>query len=361
MPEAASFRAPGRVNLIGEHTDYNGGYVLPAAIHFSTTARFEPRPDRQFELRSAQFPDAATFSLDDASPRPDRHWTNYPRGVALALASLGVQVAGARLSFTSDVPMGAGLSSSAALEISTALALLHAAGRGLPPMEIARACQRAEAGFVGLRCGIMDQFISLHGRTDHAVLLDCQSLENRPIPIPAGIRIVIANTMVHHELAGSEYNLRRRQCEQAAQAMGIASLRDAATGMLEAEMPDIARRRARHIVSENARVLQMADALEAGRRQELGPLMAASHVSLRDDYEVSCPELDLMVEAAGRLPGLIGARMTGGGFGGCTVNLVEADRAEAFAQTLAERYQAATGRRPDVFITQASSGAERIA
>lgn len=336
-----SFRAPGRVNLIGEHTDYNDGFVLPAALHFGTTATLTPS-------------DEFTLSSEAASPG----WTRYVTGVVDELRKLGIEVPRVKLHFTSDVPIGAGLSSSAALEVSSALALLAAAGRELPKLSIAQLCQQAEIHAVGIRCGIMDQFISLHGQPDAAVLLDCRSLDHRAVPIPPHVAIVIANTMVKHELASSEYNLRRADCEEAARRLGLSSLRDTDT---PPPRTDVVSRRAHHVITENARVLAFVAALEQGDLTAAGQLMEASHASLRDDYEVSCHGLDLMVEAARHLEGYIGARMTGGGFGGCTVNLVHAAHAPAFASSLQAAYRQATGIEADIYITRASAGAHEVA
>ena len=332
-----SFQAPGRVNLIGEHTDYNDGFVLPAAIGFRTTVEVDTEVDTAQGL-------VLETDLDAAEG-----WQSYVRGVLVQLRLRGFEPPPVRMSFRSTLPMGAGLSSSAALEVSSALGLLWSAGAAMPKMEIAKLCQSAEIECVGLRCGIMDQFISLHGKAGHAMLLDCRTLEFEAVAIPAGLVLVIANTMVAHELASSEYNLRRAECEAAARDLGVASLRDATHWG--------GHRRARHILSENARVLQFVEALRRGDLPELGVLMAASHASLRDDYEVSCVELDTMVAAAQECPGLVGARMTGGGFGGSTINLVHAREAEAFAGQLAAAYQKATGIEPAISITQAADGA----
>ncbi len=322
------FRAPGRVNLIGEHTDYNDGYVLPVAIEMQTIASATPAPAMQFTSTS----------------NPPPGWQSYVLGVEKQLRRRAVPIPNLAIEFSSTLPLGAGLSTSAALEVSAALAFIAAAGFELPSMEVAKLCQQAEIETVGLACGIMDQFISLHGRANHAILLDCRNLAWRPVPIPEGITLVIADTGVKHALASSEYNTRRKECEAAAAALGVKSLRDA--------KQDGGHKRARHIISENARVLAFVEALATNNRKALGELMAASHESLRADYEVSCPELDQMVAAANQCPGLIGARMTGGGFGGSTINLVETNEAKAFATKLAELYPGAT-----IHITKAANGA----
>lgn len=322
------FRAPGRVNLIGEHTDYNDGYVLPVAIEMQTIATATPGPAMQFT----------------STNNPPAGWQSYILGVEKQLRRRAVPIPNLAIEFSSTLPIGAGLSSSAALEVSAALAFIAAAGFALPAMEVAKLCQQAEIETVGLACGIMDQFISLHGRANHAILLDCRSLAWRPVPIPTDIGLVIADTGVKHALASSEYNTRRKECEAAAVELGVKSLRDASH--------DGGNQRARHIISENARVLAFVEALATNNRKALGEIMAASHESLRIDYEVSCPELDAMVAAANQCPGLIGARMTGGGFGGSTINLVERNEAKAFASKLAELYPGAT-----IHITEAANGA----
>jgi galactokinase len=321
------------VNLIGEHTDYNQGFVLPAAIELETIVTAEPA--QQMEWRSANHPPAG--------------WESYVAGVEKQLRARGVAIPNLKLEFTSTLPLGAGLSSSAALEVSAALAFLAAAGHALPKLDIARACQQAEIETVGLECGIMDQFISLHGQEGHAVLLDCRNLSWKAVAIPEEILLVIADTGVKHALAGSEYNTRKRECEEACRALGVASLRDATE--------DGGFARARHIVSENARVLEFVAALERRDAVKLGELMAASHRSLRDDYEVSCEELDTMVECANQCPGLIGARMTGGGFGGSTINLVERSKADEFRLELARRYRELTGIDATIYLTRAANGA----
>jgi galactokinase len=321
------------VNLIGEHTDYNQGFVLPAAIELETIVTAEAAEQMSWE--SANHPPAG--------------WEKYVAGVEKQLRARGVAIPKLKLEFTSTLPLGAGLSSSAALEVSAALAFLAAASHGLPKLEIAKACQQAEIETVGLECGIMDQFISLHGKEGHAVLLDCRSLSWKTVAIPEDVLLVIADTGVKHALAGSEYNTRKRECEEACRALGVASLRDATE---DGGFP-----RARHIVSENARVLDFVAALERRDVVGLGELMAASHESLRDDYEVSCVELDTMVECANQCPGLIGARMTGGGFGGSTINLVERNKSEDFCLELAKLYRERTGLDATIYVTRAANGA----
>ena len=359
------FLAPGRVNLIGEHTDYSGGFVMPAAIDFDTVAAVTPRQDGRIEVWSENFAEGVTFGADELPKQGKRHWSDYPLGVLWALREAGVEVPPFSLTLQGDVPLGAGLSSSASIEVATALALLDVAGATMARAEIATLCQRAENVYADSACGIMDQFIACNGAEDHALLLDCRSLEFRLAPIPRHVKLVIANTMVRHSVAGGEYGTRRAEVEEGTAILRrhrpeIALLRDATPEDLEtwgSEMPDNVLRRCRHIITENLRTVAAADALEAGNLRKLGDLMAAAHMSYRDDFEASCAEADAMVEAAQRLPGLIGARLTGGGFGGCTVNLVEEEQAAAFAARLREDYHRATGIDPEIYACRASAGA----
>ncbi len=367
--DAAVYRAPGRVNLIGEHTDYNDGFVLPVAIDLFTWVAAAPRDDRLVRLHAENLDADATFSLDERHPTPARDWSDYPRGVALALAGAGHRLRGADLLVASEIPIGAGLSSSAALEVAVAWALLDLAGEAPEPDEVARLCQRAENEWVGTRCGIMDQFASCRGGAGHALLLDCRSLAARAVPIPAAAALVVCDSMVAHALADGAYNRRRAECEEGARALarvvpGIAALRDATPADLERQrdaMDPTVHRRCRHVVSENERVLAAAQALEAGDLPRLGELLCASHESLRHDYEVSCPELDALVELAVSLPGVFGSRMTGGGFGGCTITLARAEHAEQVAATLAARHPAASRGTPWVRICAPADGARRVA
>lgn len=359
------FSAPGRVNLIGEHTDYNEGFVLPSAIGFYTRVAIAPRPDRKLTLRSSGFPERFEFNVDSLPEHKLGAWCDYVLGVALELKRSNIELRGADLLIDSDVPLGAGLSSSAALEVASALALQNGASTEIFWKELPKLCQRAENEFVGARVGIMDQFVSCFGRAGHALLLDCRLLEYEAIPIPADVRFVICNTKVRHELSGGEYNRRRAECEQAVaflsqQYAGVRSLRDVSSAQLSAvskAMPSVFLKRARHVITENERVLQAADYFRAGDLQRVGELMRQSHRSLRDDYEVSCRELDAMVEAAEGLPGGYGGRMTGGGFGGCTVNLVEEKHAQDFARHIGERYRQKINITPDVFICSPAQGA----
>jgi galactokinase len=349
---ARVFRAPGRVNLIGEHTDYNDGFVMPVALDLSTAVAVGKRADRVLAIRSESFGEGCEFDLDDPAPLASHHWSDYVRGVAVMLQRAGLRVSGADLLIRGDVPMGAGLGSSAAVEVATARALLDASGETLPPVEIAKLCQRAENEFVGVRCGIMDQFAACHGNPGEALMLDCRSLEFRRAALPAGTRLVICNSMVKHELAGSEYNRRREECAEGARCLGVAALRDVTVDRLEEcgrDLDQTVYRRCRHVVSENARVELAADALELGDLDRLGALMLASHRSLRDDFEVSCAELDLLAGLASALPGVYGSRMTGGGFGGCTVSLVQNELADAFCETMRLRYREATGFETEIY------------
>ena len=362
------FQAPGRVNLIGEHTDYNDGFVLPAAIQLRTRVAASAEAERRVVIQSTAYPDEASFELDEPNPKPRNHWSDYVRGVALSLERAGVKLKGARLLIESDIPPGAGLSSSAALEVSTALALLVNAGRKMESAQIAQVCHQAENEFIGTRSGIMDQFASLEGRRNHAMLLDCRSLEVRQIPVPSGVAMMVCNTMVRHELASSEYNARRRECEEGVAVLarfipGVRALRDVAAADLEkykAELEPLVYRRCRHVIGENQRVLDGADALEHGNLVEFGALMVQSHESLRLDYEVSCSELDLMRELSLRVDGVYGARMMGGGFGGCALALVKEPAVEAFRRTIAGDYQRRTGITSEIYECFASDGAGQV-
>jgi len=354
------FRAPGRVNLIGEHTDYNDGFVMPAAINLATWTAAAPRADQRIVVVSRSFYEEAELDpAESGGPREDGHWSNFVLGVARLLRGAGFAIGGANLMIDSTVPLGSGLSSSAALEVSVALALLGVSGFEADRLEVARLAQRAEHEYAGARCGLMDQFTACFGRAGHTMLLDCQSLAYRAVPLPNSTRLVVANTMVKHELAAGEYNLRRADCEEAARLFGVPSLRaisPADFARRQGELPPAIRRRARHVITESARTVEAAAALERGDFSRLGELMAASHRSLRDDFEVSCTELDAMVGAA-RLDGVIGARMMGGGFGGCTITLVEAGAASEVSCEMALRYHLATGLEPQMYECTAVDGA----
>jgi galactokinase len=360
------YRAPGRVNLIGEHTDYNQGLVMPAAIDFYTWIALAPRADRRLVIRSENFAETSELDLERPPAQGRGHWSDYPFGVALKLEQAGRRLRGANVLVIGEVPLGAGLSSSAAIEVATGFALLESSELAVDRLVLAKLCQRAENEFVGTRCGLMDQFTSCFGKAGSALLLDCRSLEVEFLPLPPGVKLVVCNTMVKHELAASEYNTRRAECEEAVRLLakefpGVRSLRDVTCSEIEqSKLPVLIKRRARHVTSENQRVIDAAVALRNHDLKSFGALMRESHQSLRDDYEVSCAELDQMVEIAGRIEGVIGARMTGGGFGGCTVNLVESEAVEQFSQTIAVRYAQATGSRPEIYICKAAQGAERV-
>ncbi len=365
---AGVYAAPGRVNLIGEHTDYAGGFVMPAAIDFATVAAVSPRSDGIFSVYSANFDKHTEYPINRVPASGSHGWSDYPFGVLTVLRAEGIDIPGFSLSLQGDVPLGAGLSSSASVEVATMLALLGLIGAELPRPDMALLAQRAENTYVGANCGIMDQFIACCGARDHALLLDCRSLDYKLAPIPPSLALVICNTMVKHSHAGGEYNTRRAEVEQAtailhAHRPEVTLLRDAVPADLEHwgyEMPPNVLKRARHIITDSLRAQAAAAALDRGDLTTLGRLMAEAHASYRDDFEASCPEADLMVELANRQPGLVGARLTGGGFGGCTVNLVEEPHAEAFKAAVAEGYEKQTGIKPDVFVCHASDGARRI-
>jgi len=367
--QARIYRAPGRVNLIGEHTDYNDGFVMPAAIDFATWMAISPREDRKLVVRSENISELAEFDLDAPSARGQHHWSDYVFGVAVVLEQAGHRLRGGNMLVYGEVPIGAGLSSSAAIEVASGYALLENSGLPVDRIGLARLCQRAENEFVGMRCGIMDQFISCCGRADRALMLDCRSLDYRLLPLPPQVSLVICNTMVKHELAGGEYNQRRAECEAGVHHLArslpqVRALRDVTLADLDRygrDLPDVVYRRCRHVVSEDDRVGEAAAALERGDVAQFGRLMAESHRSLRDDYEVSCAELDLMVELAGKVDGVFGARMTGGGFGGCTINLVASDRVEDFKRAVVAGYEQGTGRAPQVYVSTAAEGAGEIA
>ena len=354
--------APGRVNLIGEHTDYNDGFVFPMAIPYRVEVAARRRADRTVRVRSRDFDAEVTFSLDGAIPFDrERRWSNYARGVVQVLRDEGVPLPGADLVVRGDVPLGAGLSSSAAFEVATAVALLALADVTLPGARVARLCQRAENEFVGMPCGIMDPFVSALGLRDHALLVDCRTLEHRAVRLSLdGHAIVLTDSTVQHRLADSAYPQRRAACEAAAAALGVRALRDVNEAALAAAAPTLEPtllRRARHVVGENARVERSVAALERGDLAAFGHEMDASHDSLRDDYEVSCAEVDRLVALARAVPGVLGSRITGGGFGGCTVSLVREDAVAAFVDRVAGPYREATGLTPRIFVTTPAEGA----
>jgi galactokinase len=365
-------RAPGRVNIIGEHTDYNDGFVLPAAIDRYCWVAASPRPDRRLVIYAENTNQQAEADLDTLDAFQGEHWSRYPVGVAWALSRAGERVDGCNLYIRGEVPIGSGLSSSAAIEVSVALALLSQAnlGQDLDRTQLALLCQRAENEFVGARCGTMDQFIAAHGQADAALLLDCRSLQSRPVHLPPNIALVVCNSMVKHEIAASGYNTRRAQCEEGVRRLQfllpqnkITALRDVSfsdLGRHRADLPETIYRRCRHIISENARVLHAVASMERGDLKSLSDSMASSHKSLRDDFEVSCPELDLLVELAANQPSVFGSRMMGGGFGGCTIHLVASDAVQVFIANMKEKYEGRTGIRPEIYNFRVAQGAETL-
>jgi len=362
------YRAPGRVNLIGEHTDYNEGFVMPMAINFSTYVGMSTRDDGVLRIHSDIFKEETSMDLTRAPAHGRKHWSDYPFGVAIKLREAGYSVSGANVLVHGEVPLGSGLSSSAAIEVSTGLGLLDISHEKIDRLQLAKTCQKAENEFVGARTGLMDQFIACFGKAGHAVMLDCRSLESQALPIPDDVSVVVCNTMVKHELASGEYNARREQCEDGVRVLArhlpkVNSLRDVTVTDVERlkdELGEVVYKRCLHVTSENDRVHSAAKALRQRELEAFGKLMYKSHQSLRDDFEVSCRELDVMVDLASHIDGVFGARMTGGGFGGCTVNLVASDTAEEFTRTIKSRYADATGSDPDIYICSAADGAERV-
>lgn len=363
-----TFRAPGRVNLIGEHTDYNAGFVMPAAIDLSAYASITPREDRTLQIRSANFEDEVEIDLDDDKLKARGHWSDYPIGVAVTLDRAGYRLRGGRLEINSEVPMGSGLSSSAAVEVSVACALAANSDLAIDRKELALLCQKAENEFVGARVGIMDQFVALFGQEKQALMLDCRSLDYKLLPLPETVRLVVCNTMIKHANASSAYNERRAQCEAGVEHFArflphVKALRDVTLEDFQEygpDLPEVIYRRCRHVITENARVIAAAEALEQHDLHCFGRLMYESHFSLRYDYEVSSRQLNLMVAMAINVEGVYGARMTGGGFGGCTVNLVEAERVADFQQSVSHGYHQITGLKPEIYVCEASKGAEQI-
>jgi galactokinase len=362
--EARVFRAPGRVNLIGEHTDYNDGMVMPAAIDLYTRVAIAPRTDRKIAIRSGDFSESREFDLDDRPARSSAHWSDYCRGVAIEIERAGYRLSGANILIRSQVPMGAGLGSSGAFQIACGFALAEVSEAKIESKALAKLCQRAENEFIGTQCGIMDQMISCLGRAHVALMIDCRSLDYREVPLSSEAKIVICNSMVKHQLATGEYNTRRQECEAGVKFFderlrGISALRDVTMEDLErlgGGLPETIFKRCRHVIGENARVIESRQSLSTGDLHAFGRLMAASHTSLRDDYEVSCRELDALVEIAAGIEGVYGARMTGGGFGGCAINLVSVDSVEKFIRRMRQGYLEATGIEADIYICEASDG-----
>lgn len=365
--DALVVQAPGRVNLIGEHTDYNEGFVFPMAIGRYIRLAARPRRDGRVHVTAldvgaeSSFEAVSTVARDEEQP-----WSNYVRGVVKLLVEAGVPVAGADIVFTGDIPIGGGLSSSAALEVATANLFLELAGVTMDGPEVAKLGQRAENEFVGMSCGIMDQFISQMGRAGHALMLDCRSLEHRHVPLRLGEHVfAIVQSGVKHSLVDSAYNERRAECEQGVRTLsmyedGINALRDVTPEVLSKHVRKLqpsVERRVRHVVVENARVQASVAALEQGDLVRFGQLMGESHDSLRDLYAVSCEEIDLLVNLARGVSGVLGARLTGGGFGGCTVNLLRKDALDRFAEGIVEPYRERTGITPEIIVTDAVDGA----
>ena len=356
--------APGRVNLIGEHTDYNQGFVLPVAIDRYIVLAVAPRRDRRVLLKAPNLRAEAEFSLEGIERDEKQPWSNYQRGVAWQLQQAGYSLRGMEAVIWGDVPVGSGLSSSAAVEVATAYAFKLLNDLEIDGVELALLCQRAEKEFVGVECGIMDQLIAVLGKKDHALLIDCQDLSTEQVAIPREASIVVADTTKRRELLLSAYNERRQECERGAKLLGVGSLRQLSVeefATREEELPEPIRRRCRHVIYENQRVLEGVDALKEADLEEFGRLMQESHRSLRDDFEVSSAELDLLVDAALEVEGVYGSRLTGAGFGGCTVSLVEQEAVEAFMAHVGESYRAATGIAPRIYVCDAEDGASHLA
>jgi galactokinase len=361
------FRAPGRVNLIGEHTDYNLGFVMPMALQLATWVAAAPAPDGKLRLYSEDFEEQREFEpAQIRTLQRQRHWSDYPIGVAQELIRAGFPIEPANILIRSTVPEGSGLSSSAALEVSSALAFLG--GRAMPPLETAQLCQRAEVNFVGMPCGIMDQYVSVFGREGFAVEIDCRSLTHRDAPLPAGISFLAVNSMVKHALAGSAYKDRVQECAAAVEQIKlrfpmVESLRDVSVEQFESVadlLPAVIARRARHVITEDARVEQCAAAAARGDVAQIGRLMLESHHSLQNDYEVSCAELDFLVDTALKIDGVIGSRMTGGGFGGCTVTMLRPETADRFRAEIVSAYERRFKVTPRIYECRPSAGAAEV-
>ena len=341
---------------------------MPAAIDLYTWAAIAPRLDRKIDIYSENFDESIEFDLDERDPRPANHWSDYARGVAVTIDRSGHRLRGANIFVSGEVPAGAGLSSSASVEVATGYALMKNSGLTPDLLELARLAQRGENEFVGARCGIMDQFASCFGKADHALRLDCRSLDYRTVPIPTGVRLVICNTMVKHELAHGQYNQRREECEAGVRHLssklpGVTALRDVTLEDLNrygGDLPEVIYKRCRHVIGENARVIAASQALARGDLGEFGRLMYESHRSLNEDYEVSSDELNTMVGLARDVEGVYGARMTGGGFGGCTINIVRAERVADFKPRVASSYEQITGLAPEIYSSTAVDGVEQV-
>lgn len=366
--EARVFRAPGRVNLIGEHTDYNNGFVMPVALDVYTWVAISTRSDRRLQIYSENFNESATIDLDVRPQGPLHAWPDYAHGVVEILKKTGYDLCGANIYIKGEVPIGAGLSSSAAIEVALGMALCASCGINVSPKELALACQRAEVEFVGTRCGIMDQFTAACSRKGTSLRLDCRSLEYELIPLPSYVSFVISNTMLRHDLATSEYNRRRADCERAVRILGdslphVKSLRDVTIDELDRNwdrLPGDLFPRCRHVITENRRVLEASAALEKQDAVRFGQLMSESHRSLKEDYQVSCRELDLLVSLALDCTGVYGSRMTGGGFGGCTITLLRPEAVENFRESVCRQYKQATETTPEIFAVKPGQGAGEV-
>lgn len=368
MPDVI-VRAPGRVNLIGEHTDYNDGFVLPIAIDRDIMIASRQREDKTVRLYSLDYDQSVEFGLDDIKYDDDKKWSNYPRGVAHFLQESDFAISGLDAVITGNVPIGAGLSSSAAMEVATAFTFEKVFGLNIDPVQMALLCQKAENKFVGVNCGIMDQFISRLGKKDHALLLDCRSLEFELVPINLqNVKIVVCDTGKKRGLVDSEYNNRRAECERGVKILekflpGITALRDIEVDDIKKysnHIPDITEKRCLYVVKENARVLESVSAIKRNDLLRFGELMNESHIGLRDEYEVSCPELDAMVEIAWSIDGVIGSRMTGAGFGGCTVSIVIEDSVQELIDKVLNEYPKRTGLQPEIYVCTAEDGANVV-
>ncbi|WP_035480070.1 galactokinase [Aliagarivorans marinus] len=363
---ASLIQAPGRVNLIGEHTDYNDGFVLPCAIDYQAVVAASRRDDKVVRVVSVDYDDAQDeFRLDQEIEFVEgKMWANYIRGVVKCLLARGYQFAGADISVSGNVPQGAGLSSSAALEVVIGQTFKTLYNLSISQQEIALNGQQAENEFVGCNCGIMDQLISAEGKQDHALLIDCRSLETRPVAMPTDLAVMIINSNKKRGLVDSEYNTRREQCEEAARYFKVKALRDVTLEQLEAaksEISELVYKRARHVITENTRTEQAADALAKGDKVVMASLMAESHASMRDDFEITVSEIDTLVEIVKDVAGEDGGvRMTGGGFGGCVVSLLPLDKVEAAQQAIEQHYFAKTGLKADIYVCQAKDGAGEI-
>ncbi len=354
-------RAPGRVNLIGEHTDYNEGFVLPMAVDYDTRIAARARPDRTVRLYAVDFRSLDSFDLGNITHAASgTAWSNYVRGVADVMQHEGLHLRGMDAAISGDIPRGAGLSSSASLELAAITAWRLQDDLALDPVAAAVVGQRAENEFVGIRVGIMDEYISSLGETGHALLIDCRTLESRAVPLPDGVAVLVTDSGIKRGLVDSAYNERRAQCEEAARLLGVRALRDVTVEMFEANqdrLPPIVRKRARHIVTEDQRTLDCAAALERGDIVTVGRLMDESHASMRDDFENSTPDMDVLVQIQQDTAGCYGARMTGGGFGGCSVALVRADSVTGVEEAIRAQYPARTCRTPQVYVCHAAAGA----